>query len=58
MFLQLLLLKYMKYKITEEIVQKILNYFGKQPYVEVFQLIEELKKIEPISKKKSIKENK
>ena len=37
----------MKYKITQEQLQAILNYLGSRPYVEVIKLIQILGQLQP-----------
>jgi hypothetical protein len=41
----------MQYKINEQLVNAVLNYLATRPYVEVFQLVEALKKVEKIEEK-------
>ncbi len=35
----------MEYTISEELINKILNYIGTKPYIEVFMLINEIKQL-------------
>lgn len=46
-----------EYKINQEILQAILNYLTKQPYIEVFQLIVSLQNCEKIGDIKPKKED-
>lgn len=46
------------YKINKQLVQAILNYFAKKPYVEVWQLIQELQKVEEIKEEKKVEKKK
>ena len=38
----------MKFEITQDLAQALLNYLAKKPYRETFQLIAEIQKLKPI----------
>lgn len=39
--------------ITQELLQKVLNYLARQPYIEVVQLISELSQLKKVEQDKS-----
>jgi hypothetical protein len=45
----------MKYEITYELAQALLNYLSKRPFEEVFKIIQELQQIKPITEPKDSK---
>jgi len=38
----------MNYKISKEILEPLINYLAKKPYIETFQIINALQNLEPI----------
>jgi len=43
-------------KISLELLQKILNYLAQRPYIETFQMIQEIGNLEDVEKKKETSE--
>ena len=41
----------MEFKITEETVNKVLQYLASKPFIEVNQIIDELRQVQPIGEK-------
>ncbi|MFT4261077.1 MAG: hypothetical protein ACMXX9_01440 [Candidatus Woesearchaeota archaeon] len=45
----------MNYKLSRELLQALLNYLATQPYSDVFQLINELQRLEKVDETQSKK---
>ena len=41
-----------EYKIKEQVLNTVLQYLASKPYAEVYQLITELQRVEPVEEKK------